>query len=46
MNRQTRQPGKDRIRFFTLIEVLAAITIILYVMGQNLADASDQRTHM
>ena len=26
--------------------VAAAITIILYVLGQNLADASDPRTHM
>ena len=26
--------------------IAAAITIILYVLGQNLADATDPRTHM
>ena len=32
--------------FWPPVAVASAITIILYVMGQNLADASDPRTHM
>lgn len=32
--------------FWGPVAVSAAITIILYVLGQNLADASDPRTHM
>lgn len=32
--------------FWAPVLVSAAITIILYVLGQNLADASDPRTHM
>lgn len=32
--------------FWSPVGVAAAITIILYVLGQNLADASDPRTHM
>ena len=32
--------------FWAPVAVAAAITIILYVLGQNLADASDPRTHM
>jgi len=32
--------------FWPPVAVAAAITIILYVLGQNLADASDPRTHM
>ena len=32
--------------FWTPVAVASAITIILYVLGQNLADASDPRTHM
>ena len=32
--------------FWPPVLVAAAITIILYVLGQNLADASDPRTHM
>ena len=32
--------------FWSPVAVAAAITIILYVLGQNLADASDPRTHM
>ncbi|MCQ2456477.1 MAG: ABC transporter permease [Clostridia bacterium] len=32
--------------FWPPVFVAAAITIILYVLGQNLADASDPRTHM
>ena len=34
------------IQFWAPVTVAAAITIILYVAGQNLADASDPRTHM
>ena len=33
-------------QFWAPVAVAAAITIILYVVGQNLADASDPRTHM
>ena len=32
--------------FWSPVAVAAAITIILYVLGQNLADASDPRSHM
>ena len=32
--------------FWPPVIIAAAITIILYVLGQNLADASDPRTHM
>ena len=32
--------------FWPPVAVAAAITIILYLLGQNLADASDPRTHM
>ncbi|MCR5324022.1 MAG: ABC transporter permease [Lachnospiraceae bacterium] len=32
--------------FWPAVCVAAAITFILYVLGQNLADASDPRTHM
>ena len=32
--------------FWPPVSIAAAITIILYVLGQNLADASDPRTHM
>ena len=32
--------------FWAPVSVAAAITVILYVLGQNLADASDPRTHM
>lgn len=32
--------------FWSPVAVAASITIILYVIGQNLADASDPRTHM
>ena len=32
--------------FWAPVSIAAAITIILYVLGQNLADASDPRTHM
>lgn len=32
--------------FWSPVAIAAAITIILYVLGQNLADASDPRSHM
>ncbi len=32
--------------FWPPVAVASALTIILYVLGQNLADASDPRTHM
>lgn len=32
--------------FWPPVSIASAITIILYVLGQNLADASDPRTHM
>lgn len=32
--------------FWPPVAIAAAITIILYVLGQNLADATDPRTHM
>jgi len=32
--------------FWPPVSIAAAVTIILYVLGQNLADASDPRTHM
>lgn len=38
-------PGR-RIQFWAPVVVSAIITIVLYVVGQNLGDASDPRTHM
>lgn len=32
--------------FWSPVAIASAITVILYVLGQNLADASDPRTHM
>ena len=32
--------------FWPPVAIAAAITIILYVLGQHLADATDPRTHM
>ncbi len=32
--------------FWSPVAIASAVTIILYVLGQNLADASDPRTHM
>lgn len=34
------------VQFWAPVTVAALLTIILYVVGQNLADASDPRTHM
>ncbi len=38
-------PGQQ-IQFWAPVTVSAIITIVLYVVGQNLGDASDPRTHM
>jgi len=38
-------PGRQ-IQFWAPVVVSAIITIVLYVVGQNLGDASDPRTHM
>lgn len=38
-------PGRQ-IEFWAPVAVSAFITIVLYVVGQNLGDASDPRTHM
>ncbi len=35
-----------QIQFWAPVAVSAVITIVLYVVGQNLGDASDPRTHM
>ena len=32
--------------FWSPVAIASLISIILYVLGQNLADASDPRTHM
>ena len=32
--------------FWPPVAIAALLTIILYVLGQNLADATDPRTHM
>ena len=32
--------------FWPPVAIASTITIVLYVLGQNLADASDPRTHM
>ena len=44
----TYQDGFEQFpwAFWSPVAIAAAITIILYVLGQNLADASDPRTHM
>jgi len=38
-------PGRE-IEFWAPVAVASIITIVLYVVGQNLGDASDPRTHM
>ena len=35
-----------QIEFWSPVAVSAIITVVLYVVGQNLGDASDPRTHM
>ena len=38
-------PGWE-LEFWSPVAITAVITIVLYVVGQNLGDASDPRTHM
>lgn len=38
-------PGREHL-FWIPVMVASAITVILYIVGQNLADACDPRTHM
>ena len=38
-------PGWE-IEFWSPVAISAVITVVLYVVGQNLGDASDPRTHM
>ena len=40
-----RTPGWE-IEFWAPVAVASIITVVLYVVGQNLGDASDPRTHM
>lgn len=35
-----------RIEFWSPVAIASIITVVLYVVGQNLGDASDPRTHM
>ena len=35
-----------QFEFWSPVVVASIITIVLYVVGQNLGDASDPRTHM
>ena len=35
-----------QFEFWSPVAVASFITIVLYVVGQNLGDASDPRTHM
>ena len=38
-------PGWE-FEFWSPVAVAAIIAVVLYVVGQNLGDASDPRTHM
>ncbi len=38
-------PGRE-LQFWVPVAVVAVISVVLYVVGQNLGDASDPRTHM
>ena len=38
-------PGRE-LQFWAPVAVASVITVVLYVVGQNLGDASDPRTHM
>lgn len=38
-------PGWE-LEFWSPVAIVSIITIVLYVVGQNLGDASDPRTHM
>ena len=35
-----------QFEFWSPVVISAIITVVLYVVGQNLGDASDPRTHM
>lgn len=35
-----------QMEFWCPVAVASVITVVLYVVGQNLGDASDPRTHM
>ena len=38
-------PGRE-LQFWAPVAIASVITVVLYVVGQNLGDASDPRTHM
>ena len=38
-------PGWE-FEFWSPVVVVSIVTVVLYVVGQNLGDASDPRTHM
>ena len=38
-------PGWE-MEFWSPVAIASIITVVLYVVGQNLGDASDPRTHM
>lgn len=38
-------PGWE-LEFWSPVIIASIITVVLYVVGQNLGDASDPRTHM
>ena len=38
-------PGWE-LEFWSPVAVASIITVVLYVVGQNLGDASDPRTHL
>ncbi len=38
-------PGRE-LQFWAPVAIASIITVVLYVVGQNLGDASDPRTHM
>ncbi len=38
-------PGRE-LQFWAPVSIASVITVVLYVVGQNLGDASDPRTHM
>ena len=38
-------PGWE-FEFWSPVAIASIITVVLYVVGQNLGDASDPRTHM
>jgi oligopeptide transport system permease protein len=39
-------PPGMQLEFWAPVAIASIITIVLYVVGQNLGDASDPRTHM